>query len=320
MATNPVPFTNHYAVLGVSNHAAQQSIQKAFWDLARRYHPDLNHSPLAAERYKQIVDAYQVLRSPDLRRILDERLLTTSCQYLAGDLFNDPPQEQLLSDSFLRILMDLLVKREVTSTQKFHDLICPSDVKYRQLLFVGPPGVGKSAAIQCIRAWPEEGNIDLSLPGWWRSQTLAIRPRELHLLMPFSGLTEGMAVFDPSIIQDETPRGIDFSRVLLPPPKKGLFSKDWKKRYTFDFILPEPEQVFEWRQERAKRGTHPGDMELTFDTVRKQCVFFEQIAQYLHLKGLSVVTRKGWHLPPLRYSLSEEEAKIADEATTTSFP
>ncbi len=63
---------DYYAVLGVSRHADQEEIKKAYRRLARRYHPDVNRGDKeAAERFKEINEAYEVLGDPAKRRRYD---------------------------------------------------------------------------------------------------------------------------------------------------------------------------------------------------------------------------------------------------------
>lgn len=317
MAPKRPSFVNHYAVLGVSKNASAQAIQKAFWDLARRYHPDINPSPLATERYKQVVDAYQSLKSPARRNDLDTQILADSCQHLAGDIFRKRRRDEAMPDSFLRILMDLLLVKEVEETKKIYGMTFPECVRYRKLLFVGPPGVGKTLAVTHMRAWPEEGSLDLTQPEWWRGPVLAVRPRELHLLLPFPGHEEGMAVFDPPILQAGEGLTLNLSRIKSPPPARGFFSTDWQKRYVFDFLMPEPEKIITWRKARAQKLTHMGDDEITLEQIQKQCRYFEQAARYLHLTGAQVILRRGWDCPPLRYVLPEEDARIVLDASQT---
>lgn len=62
-----------YAVLGVSASASQDDIKKQYRKLAAKHHPDKNQSdPKAAERFKEISEAYQVLGDPDKRKQYDE--------------------------------------------------------------------------------------------------------------------------------------------------------------------------------------------------------------------------------------------------------
>jgi molecular chaperone DnaJ len=60
-----------YAVLGVERDADADTIKKAYRRLARQYHPDVNSEPGAAERFKEVSHAYEVLSDPEKRRVYD---------------------------------------------------------------------------------------------------------------------------------------------------------------------------------------------------------------------------------------------------------
>src|SRR5258708_19746291 len=62
-----------YAVLGVPSSASQDEIKKAYRKLAAKHHPDKNpNDPKAAERFKGISEAYQVLGDADNRKKYDD--------------------------------------------------------------------------------------------------------------------------------------------------------------------------------------------------------------------------------------------------------
>ena len=62
-----------YATLGVSSSASQDEIKKAYRKLAKKYHPDANASDTkAAERFKEISEANNVLSDPAKRKQYDE--------------------------------------------------------------------------------------------------------------------------------------------------------------------------------------------------------------------------------------------------------
>lgn len=67
-------FINHYSVLGVAKNASQDEIKKAFAALAKDLHPDLNPGQSAVARFQQVKEAYDVLRDPAQKSILDKQL------------------------------------------------------------------------------------------------------------------------------------------------------------------------------------------------------------------------------------------------------
>jgi len=62
---------NHYSTLGVSEKATPAQIKSAYYELCKELHPDKNPSPQAAERFKLVSSAYDVLSSPEKRRQYD---------------------------------------------------------------------------------------------------------------------------------------------------------------------------------------------------------------------------------------------------------
>ncbi len=63
--------TDYYEVLGVPRDATPEQIKKAYRRLAMKYHPDVADAPDAAEKFKQIGEAYEVLHDPNKRSMYD---------------------------------------------------------------------------------------------------------------------------------------------------------------------------------------------------------------------------------------------------------
>ncbi|MEA2383866.1 MAG: curved DNA-binding protein [Solirubrobacteraceae bacterium] len=62
---------DHYEALGVGRDASEDDIRRAYRRLARQYHPDVNKEPGAEDRFKEVSEAYEVLRDSEKRAQYD---------------------------------------------------------------------------------------------------------------------------------------------------------------------------------------------------------------------------------------------------------
>ena len=62
---------DYYELLGVARDAGETEIKKAFRSLARELHPDVSDAPDAQERFREVVEAYEVLSKSETRELYD---------------------------------------------------------------------------------------------------------------------------------------------------------------------------------------------------------------------------------------------------------
>lgn len=200
--------------------------------------------------------------------------------------------------------LDLYATEAVAELQTIKGIEYPLGVLFGQLLITGPPGAGKTTQISRIGGWPEEGAVDLCAPHWWRSRDLSIRPREVHLCLPFQGWGPCLSVFAQEWEGGEPPL-LDASRIRIPPPKRHFLSVDWRSRFLFEFLLPSAETIHSRRLQRREREYHPDDEALDANTVppviEAQLQRFWQAALILHCRGMQVIVRDSCEHPPRRF-------------------
>ena len=155
-----------------------------------------------------------------------------------------------------------------------------------------PPGSGKSTQVRRLGGWPEEGCLDLSARCWWRSRVLALRPREIHLRLPWPS---------QRLMQNQGEEALEAELEQMPMPRQGtgLLTPNWRRRFLFEFLLPPAAQIYCKRKERAGAGSHPVDRDISLELVQAQLRGYELLAGHLHRNGFQVLVRNAFDGPPL---------------------
>ncbi len=82
-----VQFKDYYQILGLERGASDDDIRKSYRKLARKYHPDVSKDAKAEDRFKEVSEAYEVLRDPEKRRKYDQ----LGHNWKQGQDFRPPP-------------------------------------------------------------------------------------------------------------------------------------------------------------------------------------------------------------------------------------
>jgi curved DNA-binding protein len=80
-------FKDYYTTLGLSRTATADEIKRAYRKLARKYHPDVSKEKNAEEHFKEVQEAYEVLKDPKKRESYDQ----LGSQWKSGQDFRPPP-------------------------------------------------------------------------------------------------------------------------------------------------------------------------------------------------------------------------------------
>ncbi len=80
-------FKDYYGVMGVARDATEAQIKQAYRRLARKYHPDVSQEKDAEARFKELGEAYEVLKNPEKRAAYDQ----LQQRHKEGEDFRPPP-------------------------------------------------------------------------------------------------------------------------------------------------------------------------------------------------------------------------------------
>ena len=136
-------FKDYYETLGVARGADADELKRAYRKLARKYHPDVSKEKNAEEKFKEVQEAYEVLKDSDKRAAYDQ----LGRDYRPGQQFRPPPGwEQRFGQS---------------GTHRFSDLNGFSD--FFSSLFGGAPGNGAAGGGGFAQPEMDGGHVDVSI-------------------------------------------------------------------------------------------------------------------------------------------------------------
>jgi len=170
-------FKDYYHTLGVTRSAGAEEIKRAYRKLARKYHPDVSKEKNAEAKFKDVQEAYEVLKDPEKRAAYDQ----LGPNYRSGQQFRPPPDwEQRFGHS---------------GSQRFSDLNGFSD--FFSSLFGGAAGSGGTADHEQPEA--EAGVLEVTVEeAYAGTKRLVIinersHARPVDVQIP-AGITDGQAL------------------------------------------------------------------------------------------------------------------------------
>src|SRR5580698_2955602 len=179
-------YRDYYEILGLTRSADADEVKRAYRKLARKFHPDVSKEKNAEDKFKEVQEAYEVLRDSDKRAAYDQ----LGRDFRNGQQFRPPPDwSQRFGNS---------------GGQRFSDLNGFSD--FFSSLF-GGAGAGAGAGVgggNFAQNDSDAGHLDVTVEeafaGTKRRVTLNEhgRQRQVDVQIP-AGVTEGQPLRIPSI-------------------------------------------------------------------------------------------------------------------------
>jgi curved DNA-binding protein len=172
-------YRDYYEILGVTRGSDADEVKRAYRKMARKYHPDVSKEKNAEDKFKEVQEAYEVLRDADKRAAYDQ----LGRDFRNGQQFRPPP--------------DWSQRFGQSGSQRFSDLNGFSD--FFSSLF-GGAAAGAGAA----QADADAGHVDVTVEEAFAGTKRRValnengRQRQVDVQIP-AGVTEGQSLRIPGV-------------------------------------------------------------------------------------------------------------------------
>ncbi len=112
---------DYYQILGVPENADEETIKKAFRELAKKYHPDRPGGD--AEKFKKIVEAYRVLSDKKLRAEYDQKRKFQTTFTFGFDDLNEYLRKQFFGEDIFDLFENIFSIFETPRSSSFQEIV-----------------------------------------------------------------------------------------------------------------------------------------------------------------------------------------------------
>lgn len=172
-------FKDYYEVLGVTHSASDDEIKVAYRKLARKYHPDVSKEPDAEDRFKEIGEAYAVLKDPEKRVAYDQ----VARQSKHGQDFTPPPNW----DSGFEFSGSGFDSNSATNQSEFFEALFGRHARSRQNQTINAKGQDRHAKVMIDLIDSYHGakrTISLQVPSHDAQGRVIMQERMLDVTIP----------------------------------------------------------------------------------------------------------------------------------------
>lgn len=172
-------FKDYYEVLGIKRNATEDEVKVAYRKLARKYHPDVSKEPDAEDRFKEVGEAYAVLKDPEKRAAYDQ----VGSQTKHGQDFTPPPNW----DSGFEFSGSGFDPNSTTDQSEFFEALFGRHARNRQNQNVNVKGQDHHAKVMIDLSDAYHGakrSISLKMPSHDAQGRVIMQERVLDVVIP----------------------------------------------------------------------------------------------------------------------------------------
>ena len=130
------PEKDYHKILGLEKDAGPEDIKRAYRQLAKKYHPDINHAPEAHDQFIRITEAYEILINSDLHEYYFHRESTRDTGFMRARYEKAREEAREEARRYARMKYEKFIReQEAFKKSGWHDLILTLRYILRILVF-----------------------------------------------------------------------------------------------------------------------------------------------------------------------------------------